>query len=68
MSRTITATGADFTLFHVAARELGDALQAAAVAYSSGITDPWLTGLAMVTIPDAPAPDTGGLPSPGLLP
>ena len=68
MTRRVVATGADATLFHVAARELGDPLQAAAVAYSSGIADPWLSGIVTVAIPDAPAPDTGGLPSPGLLP
>ncbi len=68
MSRKIGATAADLTLFHVAARELGDPLQAATIAYASGLRDPWLTGLVTLTIPPAPALDTGGLPSPGLLP
>ena len=68
MSRTIQVDSAAGTLFHVAADQLGDALQAVTLAYASSITDPWLTTLTTITIPDAPAPDTGGLPSPGLLP
>ena len=68
MSRTVQVDAAAGTLFHVAAAEMDDALQAVTLAYASGIVDPWLTGLTTVTIPDAPAPDTGGLPSPGLLP
>ena len=68
MSRTVVATGADATLFHVAARELGDPLQAITLAALSRLRDPWLEGLVPVVVPDAPAPDTGGLPSPGLLP
>lgn len=68
MSRIVQADAAAGTLFHVAAAELGDALQAVTLAYASSLTDPWLHTLTNVTIPDAPAPDTGGLPSPGLLP
>ena len=68
MTRRVQVSGADLTLFHVAARELGDALQAPALAYASGLLDPWIDGMAVVTVPDAPAPALGGLPSPGLLP
>lgn len=63
-ARVITVTSAQSTLFHVAAREMGNALGAVRIARASGITDPWLDGLATVTIP-ALGPDTGGLPAPG---
>ena len=63
--KTITVTAADRTLFHVAAAQLGDPLAAIRLAQLSRISDPWLTGLQTVTVPDNAGPDTGGLPAPG---
>ena len=65
--KTITVTAADATLFHVAARELGDGKKAIRIAQASGITDPQLTGVQVLTVPSA-GPDTGGLPAPGTTP
>ena len=65
--RTITATLVDRTLFHVAAREMGDATAAIRIAQSSGVHDPWLAGMTTLRIPSR-GPDTGGLPAPGTTP
>ncbi len=63
MSRTITASGADKTLYHVAARELGDPLAWWRIAEASGLTDPLLgPAIVTLTIPDGANPDSGGLP------
>ena len=67
--RTITATTADLTLFHVAAKLLKQPLAAIRIAQLSGLSDPWLgSGLVTLTIPDTPGTDTGGLPAPGTTP
>ncbi|WP_407146231.1 hypothetical protein [Bradyrhizobium sp. ORS 86] len=41
----------DTTLFDVAMRATGDALQWVAIAQLNGLTDPWVTGLAEILIP-----------------
>lgn len=64
MSRTVIVTGADISLFHVAARELGDPLAWWRIAQASGLSDPWLgAAIVTLTIPGGANPDTGGLPA-----
>ena len=58
--RTITVFGGD--LWHIAARELGDALQAPRIAVLNGITDPMLTGQVTLILPPVDATPTYGLP------
>lgn len=41
------------TLFHVAARELGDATQWNRIARLNGLTDPWITAETELKIPQA---------------
>lgn len=67
-TNTAQVSGADITLFHVALRQFGNPLLAVQIAAANQITDPWLVGLATIVIPTEAAPDTGGLPSPGILP
>lgn len=64
MARSVQVSAANLTLFHVAARETptGDALLAWRLAQASGMTDPWLTDFATVTIPSGPSPPGDGLP------
>ena len=64
MSLTLTVSAAERTLFHVAAVQLGDPLQAIRIAQASGVTDPWLAGVQTVVVP-AVGPNTDGLPAPG---
>ena len=61
--RTITVTAADVSLYHVAARELGDATQWWRLAVVNGIADPMLApALVTLSVPD-PLPGLGdGLP------
>ena len=66
-ARRITVTAAERTLFHVAAREMGNALGAIRIAQASGMTDPWLDGTTTLMVPALGA-DTGGLPAPGTTP
>ena len=63
--KTVTAGVVDRTMFHVSARQLGTATAAIRIAQLSRVADPWLIGLQTLTLPDAPGPDTGGLPAPG---
>ncbi|GAC1332109.1 MAG: hypothetical protein NVSMB20_03150 [Bradyrhizobium sp.] len=65
MSRIITVSGADKTLFHVAQREMGDAKQAVRIMQASGLTDMWLSGIVTLTIPGPGVQNTDGLPAPG---
>jgi hypothetical protein len=55
--RTVSVTGV--TLFDVAATYLGDATQWNRIAALHGISDPWLTGLTVLLLPD-PDPSAGG--------
>ena len=63
MARTILASGADISLFHVAARELGNPMQAWQIASLSGLTDPMLSGVVTLTLPAPDASQTTGLPT-----
>ena len=48
------------TLFHVAARELGDATQWNRIAQLNGLTDPWIAELVELKIP-RPGVSNGGV-------
>ncbi len=56
MRTLITASG---TLFHIAARELGDATQWIRIAQLNDISDPQLRGVVSLTLPDRD-PNAGG--------
>jgi len=55
--RTIMVTGGD--LFHIAARELGDATQWIRIAQANGLSDPVLEGVTTLLLP-ARDPSAGG--------
>lgn len=55
--RTITVVGGN--LFQIAAATLADATQWIRIAQLNGLSDPMLTGLAVLQIPD-PDPSAGG--------
>ena len=59
----IVADGATVSLFHVAARRLGDAQAYWRILQASGLTDPWLDVQVPLLIPALPNPQTGGLPA-----
>ncbi len=56
-----TVTVASGTLFAVAAAYLGDATQWNRIAALNGITDPWLSGLTTLVLPNADASAGGGI-------
>ena len=60
--KVITVSGADVSLFHVAARELGDATQWIRIAQANGLSDPMLASVVKLTIPDVNPLLSGGLP------
>lgn len=62
MPRTISVSGADISLFHLAARELGDARQAWRIAAANGVSEFFLYGLGVLVIPDPDPTATTGLP------
>jgi len=49
------------TFFHVAATFLHDATQWNRVAALNGLTDPWLSGVAVLLLPEADASAGGGI-------
>ncbi len=57
--KTIMVTGGN--LFQIAAQYLGDATQWIRIAQLNDITDPWLTGLMTLTLPDLDASAGGGI-------
>jgi nucleoid-associated protein YgaU len=64
MARTVTVTAT--TLFHVAAAQYGDASQWWRIARANQITDPRISGVTTLTIPDPDPSTTGdGLPLDG---
>lgn len=64
MPTTKTYSGADVSLFHIAAREYGDPLSWYQIAAANGLTDPMITGTVDLIIPTKdPAPATGLPPS-----
>ncbi len=65
MANTIIVSAADISLYHVAARELGNPQQWFAIAALNGLTDPSLAGLTAptsLTLPAADLSQTDGLP------
>lgn len=60
--KTITVSGADLSLYHVAARELGDATQWIRIAEANTLGDPMLSAVITITIPDVNPAMGGGLP------
>ena len=60
---TKTFTGADRTLFHIAAREYGNALLWAVIASANDLSDPIISGTVQLVIPPKPSTDNGGLPA-----
>jgi nucleoid-associated protein YgaU len=61
MAKVKIYTGADGTLFHIAAREYGDATQWVLIAAANKISDPIISGTVTLTIPDPPPTSTGGI-------
>lgn len=55
--RTITVVGGN--LFRIAAEQLGDATQWIRIAQLNSLSDPFLTGVTTLQIPD-PDPNAGG--------
>ncbi len=54
-TRTVTVSAADVSLYHVAAREMGDARHWWALAEANGMSDPLLDGIVELRVPaDAP--------------
>jgi hypothetical protein len=49
------------TLFHVAAQQLGDATQWIRIAQLNGLSDPQITGIVTLLIPDVDPSQTGGI-------
>ena len=62
MARTIAISPSDVSLFHVAARELGDATQAERIARLNGLSDPAITALATIVLPPVDSTAGGGVP------
>jgi nucleoid-associated protein YgaU len=57
--RTITV--ASGTLFQIAAQYLGDATQWVRIAALNNISDPWLSGLVTLNLPDVDPAAGGGI-------
>ena len=57
--QVIMVTGGN--LFQIAAQYLGDATQWVRIAQQNNITDPWLSGLMTLTLPDLDASAGGGI-------
>lgn len=65
MASTITVSAADVSLFHVAARTLGNPLQWCQIAALNGMSDPSLSSLTVpvtLLLPAADPAQTFGLP------
>ncbi len=60
MATTLTQVGG--TLFGVAAQQYGDFTGWWLIAKANGLSDPWLSGVNVLTIPDWNPALTGGLP------
>ncbi len=57
--QVIMVTGGN--LFQIAAQYLGDATQWVRIAQLNDITDPWLSGLVTLNLPDIDASAGGGI-------
>lgn len=59
MIAPITVAGGD--LYRLALKYYGDATQWWRIAKANGLSDPMLSGVVTLTIPDATSSDTGGI-------
>lgn len=57
-----TFTGADISLMHIAAREMGDAQQWHRIAAANGLSDYMITGTITLVIPSPDPTLSGGVP------
>ncbi|MBV1838032.1 hypothetical protein [Acetobacter estunensis] len=60
-SQTITVGPADISLWHVAAKYLGDATQANRIMDVNGLSETWVTGTIILQLPPYDSSQTGGL-------
>lgn len=58
-----TFTGADVSLYHIAARLYGNALLGVIIAEANSLSDYMITGTVELIIPPQPPTDNGGLPT-----
>lgn len=61
MASYVRVTPADLTLFHIAARYLGDATQWVRIAELNGVTSPAITYSQQLEIPAVDTTATGGI-------
>ncbi len=59
--KTLSVISGD--LFHIAFTQYGDPTQWIIIAQANGISDPFILTPTTLTIPPAPPPSTGGIPS-----
>lgn len=62
MSKSIRVSPADGTLYAVASREWGDATAWLALADANGLTDPLISTMMTILVPDYDPSFTGGVP------
>lgn len=58
----VIVSGAERSLYHLAAKQLGDPLQWYRIAQANGLSDPILAGVVTLTIPGPAATDNDGVP------
>lgn len=58
----VTVSGAERSLYHLAAKQLGDPLQWYRIAQANGLSDPMLSGVVTLTVPGPAATDNDGVP------
>lgn len=61
--KVITIGPTDVTLWHIAARYLGDATQANRIMNLNGLTDTWITSTMQITLPAYDLSQGGGVSS-----
>lgn len=61
MTKTITVGPSDISLWHVAARYLGDATQANRIMRLNNLSDTWITSLQDIVLPPVDSSQTGGI-------
>nr|WP_173582862.1 LysM peptidoglycan-binding domain-containing protein [Acetobacter musti] len=61
MSKTIQIGPSNISLWHVAAKFLGDATQANRIMSLNGLSDTWITSVQTIILPPVDATQTGGI-------
>ncbi|GEN62930.1 hypothetical protein AOE01nite_11540 [Acetobacter oeni] len=61
MSQSILVSPSDISLWHIAARFLGDATQANRIMSLNNLSDTWITSLQTIVLPPIDASQTGGI-------